>query len=129
VLNKRLSDREFIGGDYSIADMACYPWVVPYQNHGQNIDDFPHLKRWLETIRARPATERAYAKAKEVNPNFGQPAIHRGRAQDSVRTDRGGRPVAEAVRGLTRFRPALWSWHGHARRFDIILSSLSDQVH
>src|SRR5438309_148004 len=73
VLNKRLSDREFIAGDYSIADMASYPWVVPYKNQGQNIDDFPHLKRWLETIGARPATERAYAKAKEVNPNFGQP--------------------------------------------------------
>src|SRR6202048_2764690 len=75
VLNKRLADREFIAGDYSIADMASYPWVVPYKNQSQNIDDFPHLKRWLETIRARPATERAYAKAKEVNPNFGQPAI------------------------------------------------------
>jgi GST-like protein len=75
VLNKRLSDREFIAGDYSIADMASYPWVVPYKNQSQNIDDFPHLKRWLETIRQRPATERAYAKAKEVNPNFGQPAI------------------------------------------------------
>ena len=45
------------------------------QEPGQNIDDFPHLKRWLETIGARPATVRAYAKAKEVNPNFGQPAI------------------------------------------------------
>ena len=75
VLNKRLADREFIAGDYSIADMASYPWVVPYKNQGQNIDDFPHLKRWLETIGARPATERAYAQAKEVNPNFGQPAI------------------------------------------------------
>jgi GSH-dependent disulfide-bond oxidoreductase len=75
VLNKRLSNREFIAGDYSIADMASYPWVVPYKNQGQNIDDFPHLKRWFETIRARPATERAYARAKEVNPNFGQPAI------------------------------------------------------
>jgi GST-like protein len=64
---------QFIAGDYSIADMASYPWVVPYKNQDQNIDDFPHLKRWLETIRARPATERAYAKAKEVNPNFGQP--------------------------------------------------------
>ena len=75
VLNKRLADREFIAGDYSIADMASYPWIVPYKNQEQNIDDFPHLKRWLETIKARPATERAYAKAKEVNPNFGQPAI------------------------------------------------------
>ena len=73
VLNKRLADREFVAGDYSIADMASYPWVVPYKNQDQNIDDFPHLKRWLETIRARPATVRAYAKAKEVNPNFGQP--------------------------------------------------------
>ncbi len=75
VLNKRLADREFIAGDYSIADMASYPWIVPYKNQGQDIEQFPHLKRWLETIRARPATERAYAKAKEVNPNFGQPAI------------------------------------------------------
>src|SRR6478735_2171128 len=62
-------------GDYSIADMASYPWVVPYKNQSQNIDDFPHLKRWLETIRERPATLRAYALAKEVNPNYGQPAI------------------------------------------------------
>jgi GST-like protein len=73
VLNKRLADREFVAGDYSIADMASYPWVVGHKNQGQNIDDFPHLKRWLETIQARPATVRAYAKAKEVNPNFGQP--------------------------------------------------------
>ena len=73
VMDTRLKDRQFLAGDYSIADMASYPWIVPYKNQEQNIDDFPHLKRWLETIRARPATERAYAKAKEVNPNFGQP--------------------------------------------------------
>ncbi len=73
VLNKRLADREFIAGDYSVADMASYPWIVPWKNQSQNIDDFPHLKRWMETIAARPATVRAYAKAKEVNPNFGQP--------------------------------------------------------
>lgn len=75
VLNKRLADREFVAGEYSIADMAIYPWVVPYENQGQNIDDFPHVKRWMDVIKARPATQRAYAKAKEVNPNFGQPAI------------------------------------------------------
>ena len=75
VLNKRLSDRAFLAGEYSIADMASYPWVVPYENQGQNIDDFPHVKRWLETIKARPATERAYAKAKEVNPDFGKVVI------------------------------------------------------
>ena len=50
-----------IDDETSIADMACYPWVVPYKNQGQDIDQFPHVKRWMETIRARPATERAYA--------------------------------------------------------------------
>ena len=75
VLNKRLADREFVAGDYSIADMASYPWIVAYERHGQKLEDFPHLKRWFETIRERPATQRAWAKAKEVNPNFGQPAI------------------------------------------------------
>jgi len=67
VLNKRLADREFLAGNYSIADMASYPWVVPHTRQGQNLDDFPHLKRWFETIRARPATARAYALAQEVN--------------------------------------------------------------
>ena len=67
VLNKRLADREFIAGAYSIADMASYPWIVPYQRQQQNLDEFPHLKRWFETIRARPAVEKAYALAKTVN--------------------------------------------------------------
>ena len=69
VLNKRLADREFLAGDYSIADMASYPWVVPYERQGQKLEDFPHLKRWFEAIRARPATERAYALSKQINPN------------------------------------------------------------
>jgi GST-like protein len=67
VLNKRLADREFVAGDYSIADMASYPWIVPHEAQGQNLDDFPHLKRWFETIKARPATERAYALAATIN--------------------------------------------------------------
>lgn len=75
VLNKRLADRAFIAGDYSIADMISYPWIVPYKNQGQEIENFPHLKRWFDTIQARPAVQRAYAKAKEINPNFGKPAI------------------------------------------------------
>jgi len=73
VLNKRLADREFIGGAYSIADMACYPWVAPHDRQGQSLDDFPHLKRWFDSIAARPATRRAYEKADEVNT---QPTIH-----------------------------------------------------
>ncbi|MCP6759469.1 MAG: glutathione binding-like protein [Fischerella sp. CENA71] len=64
VLNKRLSDREFVAGNnYSIADIAIYPWIVPYERQGQKLEDFPHLKRWFETIQARPATIRAYEKA------------------------------------------------------------------
>src|SRR6185295_11074506 len=59
VLNRRL------------ADLASYPWIVPHERQGQKIEDFPHIKRWLDAIKARPAVERAYAKAKEVNPNMG----------------------------------------------------------
>ena len=68
VLDRRLKGRDFIlGKQYTIADMASYPWVIP-DRQGQDIDDFPNLKRWKERIKARPATERAYARAKEVNP-------------------------------------------------------------
>ena len=63
VLNKRLADREFMAGDYSIADMASYPWVVPWERQKQNIEDFPHVKRWLNAIAARPAVVKAYAVA------------------------------------------------------------------
>jgi len=73
VLNKRLADHEFVAGEYSIADMAAYPWTVSYERQGQRLEDFPHLKRWFRAIEARPATERAYAKGKEVNPQVGAP--------------------------------------------------------
>jgi GST-like protein len=62
VLNGRLDGRAFIAGtDYTIADMAAYPWIVPYEAQGMTLEEFPHLKRWFEGIRARPATQRAYA--------------------------------------------------------------------
>lgn len=61
VLDQRLADREFIAGAFSIADIACYPWIVPHQAHGQDLADFPHVARWFETISARPATQRTYA--------------------------------------------------------------------
>ena len=63
VLNKRLAGRDFIvGKQYTIADMAAYPWVIP-ERQGQDMDDFPNLKRWHAAIRSRPATTRAYARA------------------------------------------------------------------
>ena len=73
VLNKKLAKSEFIVGEYTIADIASYPWIRP-ERQQQNIDDFPHLKRWKDAIQARPATVRAYAKAKEINPAAGTPA-------------------------------------------------------
>lgn len=78
VLDKRLSDREFIAGDYSIADMAAYPWIVPYEKQNQKIEDFPNLQRWFEAIKARPATIRAYEKAEA----FKDQVISPDRARD-----------------------------------------------
>ena len=68
VLDRRLADREFVTGtEYTIADMASYPWILP-EAQGQDMADFPNLARWHAAIKARPATERAYAKGKEVQP-------------------------------------------------------------
>ena len=62
VLDKQLSKMDFVAGDYSIADMACYPWTVGHEMQSQKLEDFPHLRRWFETIKARPAVMRAYEK-------------------------------------------------------------------
>src|SRR5262249_1637395 len=68
VLNKRLADREFITGkNYTIADLAAYPGISR-DRQGQDMNDFPKVQRGREAIKARPATARAYARAKEVNP-------------------------------------------------------------
>jgi GSH-dependent disulfide-bond oxidoreductase len=71
VLDRRLRDRSYVAGaDYTIADMACYPWIVSHERQKQDLDQFPSLKRWFESIRERPATQRAYAK--------GEPYANRG---------------------------------------------------
>jgi GST-like protein len=67
VLDRRLEGRAFIAGkDYTIADMAAYPWIVPHEHQGMTLDDFPHLKAWFEHIRDREATRRAYAVADRI---------------------------------------------------------------
>lgn len=66
VLDRRLEGRDFIAGDYSIADMACYPWIVPHEIQGQDLADFPNVKRWFDAIAARPATITAYAKGQKI---------------------------------------------------------------
>ena len=62
VLDRQLANHEFVAGEYSIADMACYPWIVPYERQRQNLDDFPNVKRWFLSIQSRPAVIRAYEK-------------------------------------------------------------------
>lgn len=64
VLDRQLTDRDYIAGEYSIADIACYPWIVPHADHHQNLTDFPNLQRWFVAMQARPAVIRAYDKAK-----------------------------------------------------------------
>lgn len=73
VLDRRLAECTFIAGDdYSIADMACYPWIVPWQRQRQNLDDFAHLRRWFDSVAQRPATQRAYARGE---PFSSRPAV------------------------------------------------------
>lgn len=76
VLDRRLADRAFVAGaDCTIADMAIYPWIVPYQRQLQNLADFPHVQRWFDAIAARPATQRAYAAADRINT---RPTVNQG---------------------------------------------------
>jgi GSH-dependent disulfide-bond oxidoreductase len=70
VLDRQLTGRKYVAGDYSIADMACYPWIVPHEAHGQRLADFPQLERWFDTIHDRPATLRTYA---DVAPSYQKP--------------------------------------------------------
>ncbi len=74
VLDRQLAGREFIAGDYSVADMACYPWIVPHAGHGQALDSFPQLKRWFAALGRRPAVRRVYRGVEDVYARAG-PAV------------------------------------------------------
>ncbi len=67
MLDRQLAGRNYLVGEYSIADMACYPWIVPYEMQQQNLDEFPNLKNWFSRIRSRPAVIRAYEKGKQIS--------------------------------------------------------------
>ena len=82
VLDRRLAGRDFIAGDYSIADMACWPWVITYKRQNVDLDAFPNVKRWYKALQARPALRKGYA----VGQEFGKPT---------------GKRDAEAQRNLT----------------------------
>jgi GST-like protein len=66
VLDKQLHGREYIAGDYSIADIACWPWIVPHERQGQKLEDTPHLHRWFERIKSRPAVQRGQELGREL---------------------------------------------------------------
>ncbi|ABA72957.1 glutathione S-transferase N-terminal domain-containing protein [Pseudomonas fluorescens] len=69
VLDKQLANNEFVaGGEYSIADMAIYPWIVSHKWQSQNLEDFPNVQRWFNHIKDRPATVKAYALVQKINP-------------------------------------------------------------
>lgn len=70
VMNTRLTDRPYLGGDYSIADMACYPWVRPYKSQGQDIAAFPHLEAWFHRVRDRPAVARGIKVGEDVRAKW-----------------------------------------------------------
>ena len=72
VMNKRLADRDFLAGDYSIADMAAIGWTKSYKNQGQDLEDFPHLKRWFDAMLARPAVERGLVVGQEHRRNLAE---------------------------------------------------------
>ena len=67
VLDKQLAGRDYICGEYSIADMACYPWTVPYERQGIVLENYPNVGRWMDEMAARPAVARAYQKGRELN--------------------------------------------------------------
>ncbi len=72
VLDQRLSQQHYVGGDrYSIADMAIYPWIVPWEKQRQTLEEFPDLERWFEEVSQRPAVRKAYALVEDINPQAG----------------------------------------------------------
>jgi GST-like protein len=74
VLDRHLAGRDYVAGDaYSIADIACYPWIVPHAGHGQSLDAFPNLARWFRSIARRPATQRVYDGVEDVYARPGKP--------------------------------------------------------
>jgi len=70
VMNKRLSDRSYLAGEYSIADIACYPWVRPYKNQGQDLAEFPALEAWFKRIGERPAVAKAVRLGEDIRKQY-----------------------------------------------------------
>src|SRR6476660_8343817 len=96
VMERRLADRPFLAGEYSIADMASYPWAALHDRQHHKIADFPNLKKWRGVIAARPATVHAYDIVQKVNPNH---ACTRTAEQRATRSGRTAESIAKAAAG------------------------------
>ena len=69
VMDRRLADRDWLaGGEYTIADIACYPWIRPHENQGQSLADYPNLQRWYDAISGRAAVQRGVAVLADARP-------------------------------------------------------------
>lgn len=72
VIDRRLGEQDYLAGDfYSMADIAVYPWLRPYENQGQSLEDYPNLKRWFDRLSERPAVQRGLAVLKDQTPSKG----------------------------------------------------------
>lgn len=87
VLDRRLADRPFVAGEYSIADMAIFPWIAPWEKQGQQLGDFPNVQRWFAEVAARPAVARGRSVGKELG------APHDATARAVLFTHGGGKPA------------------------------------
>jgi len=94
VMNTRLDDRNFLAGDYSIADMACFPWVAGYKRFGTDLDPFPNLRRWFDALKTRPAVRLGM----DAGEDWSRPEL----------TDEEARKVlfGQTARSVTKFRSA-----------------------
>jgi GST-like protein len=72
VMDRRLSEVEYFAGEYSIADVAIFPWIVPHENQGQDLGDYPNLARWYEAVRSRPAVQRGLDVGRELRRRLGR---------------------------------------------------------
>lgn len=70
VMDVRLRDREYLAGDYSIADIASFPWVMPYKRFGYDLDTFENLRGWFDRVKARPAVRRGVDVGKDLRQDL-----------------------------------------------------------
>jgi GST-like protein len=97
VLNNQLHDRRYLaGGDYTIADIICYPWTVNWKGQGQDIEEFPYFRRWFEEIGARPAVQRGLAVGADLSPDPASITAEEQERRNKLLYNQRARPVRVA---------------------------------